>query len=287
MPGTVNRKPKHWTSFEESLLDLAGLRQDSDDGLQDAIMVNAAPAAKRDTRTIDEILQDRAKSHERAARARDEARGFADRLGSPEETATEASNAQGVTVSLAPSEADERAARKYILEYLPSRYLTLLSLPEDAGCESDRSDAAAELEPQKAPMSETDAATSALASTGPEVPATSYSAATEEPNLPMAAWSLEVGHNRGSAGVFSGRKRPRSPDSSGFDNPPPFKRPSSDIAATVWALFGKERNDSIDRRGFGDEGSSDDPTISDGEIREVRKEGDAYEEREQGCEEEE
>lgn len=84
MPDTLNQKTKRWDSFEESLLDLAQPRADSDesdsdvslydsDDGQDTMTSNADLALERDTRTIDEILQDRAKALERAARSQDEA----------------------------------------------------------------------------------------------------------------------------------------------------------------------------------------------------------------------
>lgn len=153
------------------------------------------------------------------------------------------STALGITVSTVPVE--ERAA-------------------QNAGSPSDPSDLKAEVvAPQKPPMSEINAATSALASPGPELPAPSDNAALEELDSPgVAPRSPTVESNTG-LGVFLGRKRPRSPNSSEPDNPSPVKRPSSDIATTIWALFGKNRDGYINERGFSEEVRGEEQNLSD------------------------
>lgn len=216
---------------------------------------------KRDTRTIDEIVQDRAKAKHSILDG-DEAREFNDWFGKSKkkeaERSTQSSSSQ---LSQSPSETASplpsspmSTSRSTSKTVAAAKASTLPTIGKYASASQPRAAV-----PAKAGVSAKLASDSrsASASAGAK-PAQSKTSASVKPQM-----SKSLSASRPSTGSVPSRKRPRSLTRS--ESPPPKRRadsPADAIRSEIWKLFGKDRTTYVAR----DIDSDDDDMEADASV---------------------
>ncbi|KAF8071624.1 hypothetical protein FPV67DRAFT_1482071 [Lyophyllum atratum] len=204
---------------------------------------------KRDTRTIDEILQDRAKAKEFKTLDGDEAREFNDWFGtSKKKEAVKKSSAQP-SVSAATSGANTPASQGGS------------STPHMSGAASRKV-----APPQKSSLLKTAATKAAYSISAGAKPVPAFrpspsdrihSSSKTAPGKSSKATASSSAGGVGRSTGFAGKKRPRSlsPSDDESLSPPSPKRHnnSSVLGDTIWRMFGRERNSYVSKDVFSDD----------------------------------
>ncbi|KAG6896034.1 hypothetical protein C0992_010756 [Termitomyces sp. T32_za158] len=204
---------------------------------------------KRDTRTIDEIIQDRAKLREGKTLEGDQARGFDNWFTGKKETK------KTVSTSNAPSGANTPSSRECIdIHFMVTPFISRpfrkgRSITPQPNISSTKPTALSKPTPLKAVVSK---AQNVKASSANSKPSTS---STKSISLNTSKASIGVGGVKSSASV--GKKRPRSPSlSEGSDSDsvsPPRRQAGSGYSNAIWQMFGKDRDRYISRDVFSDD----------------------------------
>lgn len=228
---------------------------------------------KRDTRTIDEILQDRAKERESKVLAGDQAREFNDWFGSSKKKEKEKSTARSATPNTgsntpsqvrstksaspglfsdsgAPPTQTKKSAPASNASPVPT---TIPKLSAASTAKSATASKAAVARP--APLDMRSLSSVKAGMNGTKTP-TSAVKATGSTKLSTALGKQAVSSYASS--VAAAKKRPRSPSYSPSPSPPPTNKrramssgPSrtgvSDISSEIWKIFGKDRSRYMER----------------------------------------
>ena len=238
---------------------------------------------KRDTRTIDEILQDRAKAKQAKVLAGDEAKAFDDWFGKsksksnstapPSPPSSIFSSRSPSPVQVAPS--DSRTGSKAVSRTSKSLSGTPPVVPQPSAIPKP-SYASAVSKPGAPALSKGSGVSVSVKSIGRPAEKPSVNGVLSKPangkppagkSTPSAskpagsrsvmAPSKQAGPSTKLASATSFKKRPRSPSLS--PSPPPSKRRSAppaaanSISAEIWKLFGKDRNAYVARDVFSDD----------------------------------
>ncbi|KAF5379725.1 hypothetical protein D9615_005692 [Tricholomella constricta] len=202
---------------------------------------------KRDTRTIDEILQDRAKAREVKVLDGEDARVFDDWFGSSKKKEAAKKTPAQTNASVATSGANTPVYRG------------------DTSAPQSSSAASKKVVPPSKPSLLKTAAIKAAASTNAGVRPTPASSrpgtsgkngssartASTKPSKDSASSNVgNISKMKGSAG----KKRARSPSlSDSSASPPPKKRGSEAISEAIWQIFGRDRNSYVSKDVFSDD----------------------------------
>ncbi|KAI0059267.1 hypothetical protein BV25DRAFT_1860900 [Artomyces pyxidatus] len=191
---------------------------------------------KRDTRTIDEILRDRAKAREVKTLDGDEAKEFHDWFGAKPKADKDAASAKKARSSRSASVSDSRST-------------TPAAFPKPSAPS-----------PKKAPPPKParPSSSKAPASSSKAQPASLSSIRMPKVTAPVKSSAQKVPPSSKSVPTSSKptlKKRPRSPslsdsEFSDSDSPPRRRRQKSaipDISAEIWSLFGKNRDAYVSR----------------------------------------
>ncbi|KAF9223894.1 hypothetical protein BS17DRAFT_781364 [Gyrodon lividus] len=203
---------------------------------------------KRDTRTIDEILQDRAKA-KNATLDGDEAREFNDWFGKAKrkESSGLTSTQSSATLASGPSSG---ANSPRVLGTKVASQSTAKSLPSTTKTPSQPSGTKASSQSKSTPYTKASSSTSKLTSDSKHSSfvVKSKSARSRSP-APQFKSQPSKSTSAARSGAAAPKKRPRSPSLS--LSPPPQKRraasPQDAIRSEIWKLFGKDRHSYVAR----------------------------------------
>ncbi|KAH0585491.1 hypothetical protein H2248_008729 [Termitomyces sp. 'cryptogamus'] len=189
---------------------------------------------KRDTRTIDEIIQDRAKLREGKTLEGDQARGFDNWFTDKRETKKVTSTSNAPSGANTPSSQGRSATPQ-----LPTS--------------SKKSAPPVKPLPSKIVASKVSASSSNVkTSSANQKPSTS---STKSGSVNSFKALNGAGGTKSYTSV--GKKRPRSPslsEESDFDSaPPPRRQAGSGYSSTIWELFGKDRDKYVNQDVFSDD----------------------------------
>ncbi len=216
------------------------------------ITLYALNQTKRDTRTIDEILQDNAKARQGKVLDGDQAREFSDWFGKSKKDA--AKKPAGPTTSTSTSRAKTPAVEG------PSSSSKSKAASGSASPRSFASASKSQSIPKGTPPAARGSASapgkfgSASKTPANGKPSASSSFGAKAPRPPTSAQSKSAT----PASRQPIKKRPRSPSSS-LSPPPAKRRPApagsarNDISSEIWKLFGKDRSSYIQRDVYSDD----------------------------------
>ncbi|KAG6872736.1 hypothetical protein C0995_007057 [Termitomyces sp. Mi166 len=210
---------------------------------------------KRDTRTIDEIMQDRARLREGKTLEGDQARGFDNWFMDKKE-------AKKVTsTSNAPSGADTPSSRESTESPLHVDTIHFSCLSEGRSA-TPQPPASSTLSKKPAPPlkpSPLKAAATRAVSSSSNLKSSSanskFNTSSSKSNAVSSTKALNgAGGPKSSASV--GKKRPRSPslsEESDLDSLPPRRQAGSGYSDAIWGFFGKNRDKYVNRDVFSDD----------------------------------
>lgn len=217
---------------------------------------------KRDTRTIDEILQDRAKLRERKVLDGDEARHFDDWFSSPKKVNNTLKKATSTQPSVSPSPSP---AITPIPSTTPNKKLPPQLEVSQVSARLAKSSAAPSLNAKPSASSSRDASgrTGTMKAPLPDSKGSAISSKLSVRSMPSMSKLPPKGNassvRTSNSAPAVARKRPRSPSLS--PSPPPAKRRSNasnelegnDIGSAIWKMFGKKRSQYVQRDVFSDD----------------------------------
>ncbi|KAH7928064.1 hypothetical protein BV22DRAFT_1103260 [Leucogyrophana mollusca] len=207
---------------------------------------------KRDTRTIDEILQDRAKAREGAVLDGDDAKEFNDWFSKAKKKdlvktaaqSTTAAASAGSSGANSPLSSGSRAKPVSATSSVPK---STKPVPPASKASSYPSKSSGDVKPRL--TADTKTGSKQLASF-------SKTSASSHKTQPSKAQSSSTG----SRSTAPQKKRPRSPSFSPSPPPPAAKRRAivpqesqSSLGAEIWKIFGKDRGSYVDRDVFSDD----------------------------------
>ncbi|TFK46107.1 hypothetical protein OE88DRAFT_1739738 [Heliocybe sulcata] len=230
---------------------------------------------KRDTRTIDEILQDRAKEREAKVLAGDQAREFNDWFGTSKKKEKEKAttrSATPLTWSNTPSQArSTKSASPGLFSDSGSASAPAKksaagkgspapgSLAKTIGIAATKSAAASKASANRLTPLDMKSLPSMRSTAGSGKTPTSAVKVTSSTKL-SASSAAASKHPASSTGL---KKRPRSPSYTPSPSPPPSNkkralssgptRGASDLSSEIWKIFGKDRSSYMDRAVYSDD----------------------------------